>query len=547
MDAAGAAANAVQPQQPPPQAPPPETPHHNSVLSDILHAVGDVLGGPKTRQQVNPQTGAVESVPLTREQRIAGTAGMYLRAAGAGLAQHGPGAIGKAALAGSEEEQSFEQQQKENVLAESKNIQSQILQKAQIAHQNNQQLLAQREFELHGQEFQQRVNDSNRQFAVMAQESGFQKPQIMVDGKDINGTAGNEAALMKYYSDSAAHKVPDGYSLMYVPTTDENGKMTHTVYQVPIDQMKKPVQVSADYFKQMTGLEPPTKGEVTTTMGGLIGLHSQFIESQLKQAQIKTQGTEQSKNVAEAGKANAETKLLSGVAAKNPDGSWNQASLPVMLVEGNADPSQIKNSRSGMSAQQIEQQASEYSLAKYGKPFDMAIAQQDYKYSNNTQTQNTLKMINGMTEPGGAIEIAKTAAAKLPQLNSQTINAVFNAAATSFGSAEASNFHTAMLGLADEYSKIMGGGVSSDTGRQQALDILKANYSKGQLAGAIDIMQRDIAARKQALIGTNRYLVKQFGQAAPQQQQPIFASAPGKPRLMSTDGGHTWQPAPAGQ
>jgi hypothetical protein len=69
-----------------------------------------------------------------------------------------------------------------------------------------------------------------------------------------------------------------------------------------------------------------------------------------------------------------------------------------------------------------------------------------------------------------------------------------------------------MLGLADEYSKVMGGGVSSDTGRQQGLDLLKNAYSKGQLSGAIGIMQQDIAARKNALVGSNRYLMKQYGQ-----------------------------------
>ena len=43
--------------------------------------------------------------------------------------------------------------------------------------------------------------------------------------------------------------------------------------------------------------------------------------------------------------------------------------------------------------------------------------------------------------------------------------------------------------------KVMGGGVSSDTGRQQGLDLLKAGYAKGQMSGAIGIMQQDIAAR----------------------------------------------------
>ena len=120
-------------------------------------------------------------------------------------------------------------------------------------------------------------------------------------------------------------------------------------------------------------------------------------------------------------------------------------------------------------------------------------------------------MINGMTEKGGALEIAQNAAKSLPQFDSQTVNKIFNATETEFGSASASNFHTAMMGLADEYSKVMGGGISSDTGRQQALDLLKQSYSKGQLSGAIGTIQKDLAAHKEALIAGNRYLQRQFG------------------------------------
>src|SRR5260370_42528640 len=115
-------------------------------------------------------------------------------------------------------------------------------------------------------------------------------------------------------------------------------------------------------------------------------------------------------------------------------------------------------------------------------------------------------MSNGMTEPNGDIEMARPAANRLPKIKRKIANQVFNIAKTEFGDSALTDFHTAMLGLADEYSKVMGGGVSSDTGRQQALDILKENYSKGQLAGAVQVMRSDIAARKRAIIGKNRYL-----------------------------------------
>jgi hypothetical protein len=152
-------------------------------------------------------------------------------------------------------------------------------------------------------------------------------------------------------------------------------------------------------------------------------------------------------------KGQAQGGLAATGGAKDASGNWNPASVPVSLVEGTMDPTQM--SKRGKDYNQQIQLANQYSIEKYGKPFDMAGAQSDYK---NPQTQNTLKMIQGMTEQGGAIDIASQAAASLPQMDSATVNKVFNAGATEFGSTQATNFHTAMLGLADEYSKIMGAG-----------------------------------------------------------------------------------------
>ncbi|PYU66595.1 MAG: hypothetical protein DMG49_21550, partial [Acidobacteria bacterium] len=111
-------------------------------------------------------------------------------------------------------------------------------------------------------------------------------------------------------------------------------------------------------------------------------------------------------------------------------------------------------------------EADKQEMEETGQHFNIAQAQTDYKYANNAQTKNTLNMINGMTEPGGALEIAGKAASKLPKMNSKTANQVFNIAKTEVGDNAPTDFHISMLGLADEYSKVMGGGVSSDTGRQ---------------------------------------------------------------------------------
>src|SRR5258708_9593072 len=171
-------------------------------------------------------------------------------------------------------------------------------------------------------------------------------------------------------------------------------------------------------------------------------------------------------------------------------------------------------------------------MTKYGVPFDVAKAQYDYHYANQKSTQDTLNMIGAITEPGGSLQIAMQQAAQLPRMDSQMLNKVFNVTKTQFGDAKLSNFQTGMLGLADEYSKVMGGGVSSDTGRQQSLDMLKSYYSKGQFAGAANVIKSDVAARKKGMIGTNRYLLRYYGGGS---EGALAATAPDGHKIYSTD------------
>jgi hypothetical protein len=148
----------------------------------------------------------------------------------------------------------------------------------------------------------------------------------------------------------------------------------------------------------------------------------------------------------------------------------------------------------------------------------------NYKRATDPSVRNTLDLITTMTDRNGSIAIAERAAAKLPQLNSQQANSVFNAFSRSFGNNSVTNFHTAMLGLADEYSKVMGGGVSSDTGRQQALEILKDAYSNNQLSGAVETMRDDISARKNELVRGNRTLERTYGPGGTK-SEPASATA----------------------
>jgi hypothetical protein len=236
-----------------------------------------------------------------------------------------------------------------------------------------------------------------------------------------------------------------------------------------------------------------------------------------------------------AGNSIQATKTL-----QNSDDPQAVKTLGSLMVEGSMDPSQL--SKRSKNYNQALLEANNYSLQKYGVPFNIAQASTDYKYANQRGTKDVLNMINGMSEKDGSIDIAQRAAQKLPKMDVTSLNKVFNATATQFGSDEQTNFHTAMLGLADEYSKVMGGGTGTDAGRQQGLDILKAGYSKGQIQGAIDIMTKDIDARRRAIVGKNRYLLQEYG--TPQQQGAAQQSQPqGNQPQANANGGPPPQPA----
>lgn len=272
---AAAGLSGTAPQPPTPQAPAPQPEGGGSIISSILHAVGDALGGPKNNEH---------GQPISTGGRVLHGIGTIAQGVAAGAAQHGPGSIGASGLAGAQVVQKQAQQQKENTLANEKQDQEQLMNKATIAYHNNQMLLQQRDADRMDKELTSRIGESNRAFEVMAQEKGWQKPPILVNGKDVNGTPGNEADMMKFYSDPANHKAPDGYTYAYLPTTDDAGKASHAVYLAPINSMDQPVTLSKAEYKAQTGIEAPGTN-FSLKLGDLISQRASFVKSSLEGAQ----------------------------------------------------------------------------------------------------------------------------------------------------------------------------------------------------------------------------------------------------------------------
>lgn len=255
-----------------------------------------------------------------------------------------------------------------------------------------------------------------------------------------------------------------------------------------------------------------------------------------------------------ARKAGAETsardkahQAVLETSAHNEDGSWNPNGIPVAMVEGNMDPSQLSK-RSKDYDTKIEQ-ANAYSMQKYGKPFNIAQAQSDYKYATAPQTQNTLKYLNSLTGPDGNAgnlgELIKSSNSvsrtQFPALNDAAAWARLES-----GDPGITAYRTTALEVADQAAKILQGGGTgsgtSDAKLKQASEIFDSGFTKGQIQANAQTLRTLLANRKKEMIGDNRYLTKQYSQQPT--QQPMYASKPGSPRMMSSDGGKTWQPAP---
>lgn len=318
-------------------APPAQKP---SLMSDILHAVGEVLGGPSTVKKVNPQTGVIEEVPLSRSQRIANTAGIYIRGAAAGAAQHGPGAVGKAGLAGVKEEEETEQRQTDNTLEQSKNVQTQLAGQASRAMQAQQVAESGWRMQREGTEVDSNTADK------------FNAMQDVISQNPNNKDLGHYASFADL---TAAHpelqkagvSIPQ---LLYqgkirAIVTTANGKSTGIqVYQVDPDWEKqkndKPVTIqtpngldakgNVKYQTQTIPANAVSNGNLLALMGqqGKAGLDAQEKSSQLK---IQTQAakSEESLRSAETTKDLAEAKALGTAQLDAPDLTGTKVELPL--------------------------------------------------------------------------------------------------------------------------------------------------------------------------------------------------------------------------
>jgi hypothetical protein len=116
-----------------------------------------------------------------------------------------------------------------------------------------------------------------------------------------------------------------------------------------------------------------------------------------------------------------------------------------------------------------------------------------------------------LTDKGGTLDQLQKAGNALPSNQIPAFNSIADWEKAATGSGPMAHYAATALGVADDYSKVMGGGQGSDTSRLQALNIIKANASPEARTAAIQGIRGAVGSQQASRIGSNPVLGRMYG------------------------------------
>jgi hypothetical protein len=121
-----------------------------------------------------------------------------------------------------------------------------------------------------------------------------------------------------------------------------------------------------------------------------------------------------------------------------------------------------------------------------------------------------------LTDKGGTLDQLAEAAKKIPQNQIPVFNKIEDWTREAAGSGPLAEYAARVLGVADDYSKVMGGGMGSDASRAQAANLIAAKLSKEGRDGAIAGIRGSVSSQINSRIGKNPILQRMYGDGTSQ-------------------------------
>lgn len=184
-----------------------------------------------------------------------------------------------------------------------------------------------------------------------------------------------------------------------------------------------------------------------------------------------------------------------------------------LLVDGDATLSELKArgatpdfiARTLFTAKQLS--SGKYNAQAADAQFNVAKSEDNVKFFGSAKS---------LTDQGGTLDQLANVAKGVPSSQLPVLNTVADWEKLATGNGPLKHFAATALGVADDYSKVMGGGQGSDASRLQALDLLKNSDSPDARAGAIQGIRDAVVSQTKSRIGNNPVLGRMYG-AAPSQ------------------------------
>jgi hypothetical protein len=141
---------------------------------------------------------------------------------------------------------------------------------------------------------------------------------------------------------------------------------------------------------------------------------------------------------------------------------------------------------------------------------------------------------NSLIAKGGTLDQLQEISKNIPQHDFPVLNTVDDWQQLARGKGPLAGYAAKVLGVADDYSKVMGGGTGSDSSREQALKLFAAGASPEMRQQAIDSTRDAVQSQRDSRIGKNQFLQRQYGVEVSKGSSASSSSAPKTPPQGAT-------------
>lgn len=153
-------------------------------------------------------------------------------------------------------------------------------------------------------------------------------------------------------------------------------------------------------------------------------------------------------------------------------------------------------------------EAKRLSGGKYNAPEEDA----NFKVAQSPANVAFFGSAKSLTEKGGTLDQLAEAAKSIPQNQFPVFNSLEDWTKEASGSGPLAHYASLVLGVADDYSKVMGGGQGSDTSRLQAANLVSKKLSAEGRAGAISGIRGAVGSQITGRIGKNPVMQRMYGE-----------------------------------